>query len=36
MYPGDITDSINTLLKDYKEYIKTNYIFKEPQQAYAY
>lgn len=36
MYPGDITDSINSLVKNYKQLIKTNYIFQDPQKAYAY
>ncbi|MBO4565390.1 MAG: AhpC/TSA family protein [Bacteroidaceae bacterium] len=36
MYPGDISDSINTLVKNYKEHIKANYIFQDPQMAYAY
>ena len=36
MYPGDIVDSINSLVKNYKEQIKVNYIFQEPQKTYAY
>lgn len=36
MYPGDITDSINVLINNYKEKIKSEYIFKEPMKAYAY
>lgn len=29
-------DSINTLVEAYKKNVKTNYIFKEPNKAYAY
>lgn len=36
MYPGDIVDSINSLVNNYKEQIKVNYIFQEPQKTYAY
>ena len=36
MYPGDIVDSINSLVKAYKEKMKYEYIFKEPMKAYAY
>lgn len=36
MYPGDKTDSIKYLVNTYKEKMKSDYIFKEPAQAYAY
>lgn len=36
MYPGDIIDSVQSIVNAYKETIKTNYIFKEPAKAYAY
>lgn len=36
MYPGDITDSIKSLLASYKERIKNDYIYKAPASAYAY
>lgn len=29
-------DSINALVNRYKEYVRNNYIYKEPQKAYAY
>lgn len=29
-------DSINALTERYKDYVRTNYIFKEPHKAYAY
>ena len=29
-------DSINTIVEQYKEYVRMNYIFKEPQKAYSY
>ena len=29
-------DSINALTESYKDYVRTNYIFKEPHKAYAY
>ena len=36
MYPGDITDSIKSLIDAYKQTMTNDYIFKEPMQAYAY
>jgi len=36
MYPGDIIDSLNSTIEDYKETIRQNYIFKDPSKAYAY
>ncbi len=36
MYPGDIVDSINTLVREYKERMKRDYIFKAPMEASAY
>jgi len=36
LYPGDITDSINSMVEAYKEKMKKDYIFKEPMSAYAY
>lgn len=36
MYPGDITDSIKSLIDAYKQTMTTEYIFKEPMKAYAY
>lgn len=36
LYPGDIIDSINALVIEYKEHIKQNYIYTEPSSAYAY
>lgn len=29
-------DSINAIVERYKDYVRTNYIYKEPQKAYAY
>lgn len=29
-------DSINAIVEQYKKYVRDNYIFKEPQKAYAY
>ena len=29
-------DSINAIVERYKDYVRVNYIFKEPQKAYAY
>ena len=29
-------DSINTIVEQYKEYVRMNYIFKEPHKAYSY
>ncbi len=31
-----VKDSINILMTQYKDYVRQNYIFKEPQKAYAY
>ncbi|MCR5312578.1 MAG: redoxin domain-containing protein [Bacteroidaceae bacterium] len=36
MYPGDILDSINSIISTYKEKIKQEFIFAEPSKAYAY
>jgi len=36
LYPGDIIDSINVILKAYKENMKTNYIYSDPTQTSAY
>ncbi len=36
MFPGDIVDSINVLLKDYKEKMKEQYIFSDASSASAY
>ena len=36
MYPGDITDSIKSLINDYKQVMIHDYIYKEPMKAYAY
>ena len=36
MYPGDITDSIQSLIKAYKQTMTYDYIYKEPVKAYAY
>lgn len=36
MYPGDIVDSINLLVRQYKEKMKNDYIFKAPMEASAY
>lgn len=36
MLPGDKIDSIESILNDYKERIKRDYIFVEPSSAYAY
>lgn len=30
------SDSIETIVGQYKDYVRSNYIFKEPQKAYAY
>lgn len=30
------TDSINSIVERYKDYVRMNYIFKEPHKAYAY
>lgn len=31
-----VQDSINTVVADYKEFVKQNYIFKEPNKSYSY
>ena len=36
MYPGDKVDSIESIIKNYKERIKQDYIFTDPRSAYAY
>lgn len=36
MYPGDIADSIESLVNAYKEKMCNEYIFKQPSAAYAY
>lgn len=36
MYPGDKVDSLESILTHYKEKMKQEYIFKEPQSAAAY
>ena len=36
MLPGDKVDSLTSIIKDYKERIKRDYIFVEPRSAYAY
>lgn len=36
MLPGDKVDSLNSIVTSYKNKIKQDYIFKEPQAAYAY
>ncbi len=36
MYPGDILDSIQNIIENYKENIKVNYIYQDPSKAYAY
>ena len=36
MLPGDKVDSLASIIKDYKERIKRDYIFVEPRSAYAY
>ena len=36
MFPGDILDSLKSILSAYKEEIKQKYIYKEPEKAYAY
>ena len=36
MYPGDIADSIKSIISAYKEKMKEDYIFKAPMSAYAY
>lgn len=36
MYPGDILDSIENIIKDYKQKMCNEYIFKKTTAAYAY
>lgn len=36
MYPGDVLDSIESIIKDYKQKICSDYIYKNPGAAYAY
>lgn len=36
MYPGDITDSINAMVRAYKDMTNKEYIHKDPASAYAY
>lgn len=36
LYPGEIIDSINALLRTYKENMKQNYIFPDAAKAHAY
>ena len=36
LLPGDALDSISSLVKAYKERMKTDYIFSDPRKAYAY
>ena len=36
MYPGDIIDSINALVRSYKDNMKANYIYNDPRKTYAY
>lgn len=36
MYPGDILDSIEHIIANYKTTICNDYIYKEPSKAYAY
>ncbi len=36
MLPGDIADSINSIVSKYKEKMKFDYIYKDPMKAYAY
>lgn len=36
MYPGDILDSIEHIIENYKTTICNDYIYKEPSKAYAY
>lgn len=31
-----VADSINVVVNNYKEFVKANYIYKEPQKSYAY
>lgn len=36
LLPGDMIDSIKSIIESYKETIRTDYIFKDPGSAYAY
>ena len=36
MYPGDIADSIEHIVKTYKEQMKRDYIFPDPPLPYSY
>lgn len=36
MLPGDKVDSLNSIIKTYKEQIKNDFIYQAPQAAYAY
>lgn len=36
MYPGDITDSINAMVRAYKDKSNKEYIYENPASAYAY
>ncbi len=36
LLPGDLIDSLNNVVDEYKERIKRDYIFQEPKSAYAY
>lgn len=36
MYPGDILDSIQSIVSNYKDVIRSKYIFADPSKAYAY
>ncbi len=36
MLPGDKADEIDSLVRSYKEKMRNDYIFKAPQEAYAY
>jgi len=36
MYPGDIIDSIQHIIENYKQTMCNEYIFKDPSTAYAY
>lgn len=36
MFPGDILDSIESIINNYKDVIRNEYIYKNPGTAYAY
>lgn len=36
MYPGDILDSIESIINNYKDVIREKYIYQKPGSAYAY